>query len=741
MCLAAMVAGFGLVSPLAHWAITPVDLPAPFPDQNQDAESLVFVLSFAVLLPFAALLVPSWLDRISRRHGQETVTALVLLLGIALCVLLVGVKLAGHVLSVSRLAMLLAVSALWWALTIGALAASLRRVAMPRAIARIAPSLWPALAAAFAVVLLCFVHLGSISLAPLIAGIGIAAAAGYGFAFRPRSFPLPPKRLRWVADLAALALIGLAVPNLVVFRPDQVLETQVIQFHQNLWLGPANALVHGGSMLVDVLSQYGVGSIVFLGAVFELIPIGNGTLALVEAAFSVGVFALAYLTLRLAGVGLGLAWATLAVAVVLLVFNLAYPVGALLQQGALRFGMPMVIVAAAAGEGRTVRRGSILQGVQAATLGVASLWSFEALVYSVGALGGITLFRVATAPTGRLRIAGRVALEALAACVVVQVVFALATLAAAGHLPDWGDYLTTVREFLTGPVGDLTYDFAPWSPGLPVGALYGASALALTLVIRREPGLVATQRPLLLVLSGTTGYGLALFSYLVNRSSDFILPYISLPAVMVVALWLAITLRDDRFSARARGVAVTSTVAIAALLVAIAWSDVGLRLSQSALAYAPPGGKSLRGALDRLWHPPPLADGSTDATRMLEIYMPDEHESVVLAAPDLTVEALLRTDRINAIPLSDPWEDSLVADLHTSAVENAVAELEPGRRMLIDRNSSTFLGELGQNPNSFVSSGLAPLEITALREIAERFRLKRIARVPSGVEVVELRGR
>ena len=240
-------------------------------------------------------------------------------------------------------------------------------------------------------------------------------------------------------------------------------------------------------MLVDVLSQYGVGSIVFLGAVFEVIPIGNGTLALVEAAFSVGVVALAYLTLRLAGVGLGLAWATLTVAVVVLVFNLAYPVGALLQHGALRFGMPMVIVAAAAGEGRAVRRGALLRGVQVATVGVASLWSFEAFVYSVGALGGITLFRAATAPTGRLRIAARVAVDALAACVVVQVVFALATLAAAGQLPDWGDYLTTVRGFLTGPVGDLTYDFAPWSGGLAVGGLYAASALALILVVRREP--------------------------------------------------------------------------------------------------------------------------------------------------------------------------------------------------------------------------------------------------------------
>ena len=265
--------------------------------------------------------------------------------------------------------------------------------------------------------------------------------------------------------------------------------------------------------------------------------------------------------------------------------------------------------------------------------------------------------------------------------------------------------------------------------------------LALVLVVRREPELAAANRPALLVLSGATGYGLALFSYVVNRSADHIIPYISLPAVMVVTLWLAVLLRDERLSQRTRGLAVTSAAACAALLVAIAWSNVGLRFSQSALAYAAPGGKSLSAALHRLWHPPPVAHGAADATRMLETYMPGEHKSVVLTSPDLSVEALMRTDRANAIPLSDPWEDSLVADLHKSAVEDAVADLEPGRRMLIDQSSREFLKNPGEGAASIVPTGIASLQATALREIAERFRLERVSRSPSGVEVVELRPR
>src|SRR6185503_9941579 len=55
----------------------------------------------------------------------------------------------------------------------------------------------------------------------------------------------------------------------------------------------------------------------------------------------------------------------------------------------------------------------------------------------------------------RLR-GGRLAPAAIAgalACVAAHLVFALATLAASGALPDWGEYLVYLREFLFGTVG------------------------------------------------------------------------------------------------------------------------------------------------------------------------------------------------------------------------------------------------------------------------------------------------
>ena len=733
------------MSPAAHWLIEPVHLPPPLPNQNQDAESLAFLVSFAVLVPLAALFVPRTLDRVAARHGRGLATDLALVLGITMCLLLTATKISEHLLSAPAMGMLFIASALWSAIAATALSALLRTQRAPRLLTRLGPGLWPLLAASLGVVLVCITHLRSISLAPLLVGVTIAGVAGYLAAYRPPSFRVPTKALRWGADVAAVALIALAVPNLVVFRPEDPaagLQTAVIQFHQNFYLGPANSLLGGGTMLVDVFSQYGVGSILFLAGVFNVVPIGNGTLALTEGVLSAGMFCLAYVALRLAGVGLALAWTALAVAVFVLVFNLENPVGALLQHGAFRFGLPMVMLAAVAGQDRLSRERDVLGWIQIAVVAVASLWSFEALLYSVGTLAGITAFRVATAPAGRLRIAFRVAIQVIAATIVVQLGFALATLAASGQLPQWDKYLTTLREFLTGKVGEVTYDFSPWSPGLAVGAIYAASLLALVLVTRREPELVAENRPSLRLLSAATGYGLALFSYLVNRSADNIVPYVSLPTVMVVVLWLSILLRDGQLSRLGRGLALGSAAAAAALLVAVAWSQAGLRFSQSALAYAAPGGKSLGSAIDRLVDDPPLVHGTDDATHLLETYMPDEHTSIVLTSADLSVQALVRTHRINQIPLADPWEDSFVPDLHEPAVEAAVAALRPGRRMLIDSAAREFLkeGALPAGP-SLVPTGLAPLQALALRRIAERFRLDPVARAPSGVEVVALRAR
>ncbi len=62
--------------------------------------------------------------------------------------------------------------------------------------------------------------------------------------------------------------------------------------------------------------------------------------------------------------------------------------------------------------------------------------------------------------------------------------------------------------------------------------------LASRAALARAPRAVA-----LIALAGTTAYVIALLSYADNRSSTYLLPYVSLPLLMAATLWLALLLR------------------------------------------------------------------------------------------------------------------------------------------------------------------------------------------------------
>ena len=71
-------------------------------------------------------------------------------------------------------------------------------------------------------------------------------------------------------DAAVIVLLALAIPDVVVYTsssalPNAFFEPGVIQFQQDWILGPANQLLGGGALLVNVpSSQYGVGLVYFL---------------------------------------------------------------------------------------------------------------------------------------------------------------------------------------------------------------------------------------------------------------------------------------------------------------------------------------------------------------------------------------------------------------------------------------------------------------------------------------------
>jgi len=759
-------AAVALLMSLVMLAVDPKPIVGLDATQRQGAETALYVAAFGVILPVALMAVPRLADAVAAGPSSPTLSSLAALLTSTLAGAILLVRLSDLFTWGGGMGALLCVVGLWSAVAAAGLARATRARPWPAllSINRLEPVLWVLAAALVLGTLLTVTHLDSLSPLPLVLGAVLIPAVVL-LAGRRR---LPPLPFGWglLVDLLVVGLLLLAIPDLVVITPgvsatnplDPYI-TAVAQFHQDFILGPANQMLGGSAMLVDTASQYGVGSIYFVVGWFELAPIGYGTFGLLDGILTALLFVAGYCLLRLAGTSRLLAALALAVAVIALVLNRIYPVGTLPQEGPLRFGIPMPLIVALVAGARWPRHLRAAQGAALAILALSSIWSLEAFAVTAATFAVMLCFQAGLLPEGgRLRWLWRQAALAGAACISAQLLFAVATLTGTGQLPDWGQYLTYFDAFLFGGLGDLTYDFSRWSPALAVGAVYLVSAAAIILLVRRRPRLVHGESVRLLALTGTTAYGIFLFSYYVDRSGDHVLPYVSLPALLVAALWVGMLLRPGRALPRdARAGVLAFALSVAVLLLAVAWSSIGTRSERSALAHALPGGDSTRAALDRLWHLPPLSSRTVEGERLLDRYMPGERRSLVLVRQNLDTEILMRSGRANRLDLGDPLDYEFVAEQRVPGVRETVAELRPGERLLADSEALAALREIRADPafdplhkpnpavdpltRSAPVSKISRLQAYALQQIDRRFRLRPIRRDGQGFVVVELRAR
>lgn len=752
---AAFLTLLGLVLLVNH----PVAIPCLPLTQNQDAETLLYLSAFLVILPLALVLGPRLADRIAGGPNRSGLQALTGLLWAALALAVIGMRALDRWPGVDTASGALGAGAIWW---IGA-ALVTRRATAPRpwgALAKFsgaATPIWTLAGLLTFVVFLCFANVRAIS--PLALPLGALCVAAGVVAFDRGRWPLLSGPWRIVADIVVVVLVLLAVPDLIMVRPElgpvnpqASIDIAIIQFHQNFLLGPANEVLAGGAILLDTASQYGVALIYLLAGWFTLAPIDYGTLGFFSAAANALVFAGGYGILRVAGVSRLIAAGTLVVAVITLVFDTTYPINSIPQNSAMRFGFPMTVLLPFVAAQRWPRSQTVVWGAVVMAAGLSSIWSLEAFVYSLATLAPLVCLASWLRPTeGRLPWLAARTRHVAVACLCAHLIFAALTVAVTGQLPDWGQYLAYLRAFLFEPLGDLNFDFASWSPGLAVGGLYVASAAGVVLLVARQPDFVRAERTAIFALTGVTAYGVAIYSYFNNRSTDFVLAGVALPAFMIAALWLSLLLRSDLVARQVKRGGLACALSAAALLVGVGWSSIGDRYPHSALAHVLPGGGSVRGALDRLWHMPPLSPASVEGQRLLEEYMPGAQRSLVLATPDLQVEILLRSRRGNALPLASPWQDSFIADQRLPGLRRAIDGLRAGERMLINESArevfTTLRADSAIDPlantckpgtPAEAPTNLAPLQSWALKRIGERFDLATIERGTSGLAVVEL---
>ena len=243
--------------------------------------------------------------------------------------------------------MLLAGTVIWLGIALATLAraSSVREWRLAKWSSPHARVLWIAAAVAGAATPLIVTTLASVSVVAVLIGAALVYAC-----LRIR---VPGLSGRWglAVDAAVVILLALLVPDLVVIRPedpgispaDRNLAS-IMQFHHDFLVGPANQVMGGDVLLRDTASQYGVGSIYLLAGWFELMTISYGSFALLDGILTAALLAVAYAVLRIAGCSRVVAGSALAVGVVALVYNRAYPVGLIPQEGPFRFGLPMGVI-------------------------------------------------------------------------------------------------------------------------------------------------------------------------------------------------------------------------------------------------------------------------------------------------------------------------------------------------------------------------------------------------------------
>jgi hypothetical protein len=719
--------------------------------QNQSAKTALYLAVFAVILPVALFAVPRLAATIAAGPNAPALPVLAALLTATFAAALIVVRAFGALGLGDGLGVLLGAALIWS----GVAAAALTRAARPRPwtrLLKLESRLGEVSAAAGLLVLgtvLCATHLRSLS----AVGLALGAAVMAGVLVAHDRLRLP--RLgRWPGagiDLAIVVILLLAVPDVVIFRTSSALPNiyfppGIIQVQQDWLLGPTNQLLAGGALLVNVpVSQYGVGLIYFLDAWFHLAPIGYGSFGLLDGILTALFYVAGYGVLRLAGSTRLLAGSVLAFAVAVFIYNLHFPVGALPEQGPLRFGMPIAVVLALVAASRWPRRARAARAGALVVVGVASIWAFEAFAYTLFTFGAVAVLEAWLRPPGsRLRWLVREALLVVAACASAQLILAAATLASTGELPHWGQYLAYLRGLLLGgQEGLITFGFENWSPGLFVAAACLASAAGIALLVRKAPPTGRQDRARVIALTGITAYAIAVFSYTDNRSATYLLLYTSLPILLAGALWLGLLLEPGRaLPRRVRLGGLAFALSVVVLMLAAAWPAVGSHFSDSALAHADPGG-GLRTALHRLWHPPPIDPRAPAGERVLDRFMPGKRALILLpTAPDLAIEILMRSKRASSLFVGDPREDVFVPSDWVPKLTREIAALPPGERLLTDQAGLRIAAELGghragdliEHP---VGGGSGQLE-WILQRIDERFRLRPVYADGPGFVVAEL---
>ncbi len=547
-----------------------------------------------------------------------------------------------------------------------------------------------------------------------LAAVAGLVAFGLAVAFAGRGLPRAVTRPLDVAVVVGCVLV-------VVFIG---LPTPELAGNQNYFLGPTLDILHGRPMLVGTFAQYGVGMMDALAALFLVLPMGYGVFTLVISTLTTLLFVGFYVVLRWSTRSLPIAVCGVAVAVLLDVFGQIDYYTYFPSTGVLRFGLSWLVLFCALAAAKTERFRRLFEVAVFVIVAVAAVWSGEAGVYCLGTavvLAWLDAAVVEASGRERLRIGVLRTARLVAASVFGLAAFTVATRVAAGAWPDWGGYLEYIRLYTVGGFGDLPIE--PWSPGLALGGMYMASAIALVVLVMKRPELVRERAVSFRAAAGLTAIGTLVFTYYLGRSHPNNLIHISPPGIALLFVWLGIV-RSTLSGRTVVAIATAAVIALGAMIVASEREDIGLKYPTTALAALTGSAPPLGRALSRLWSNPvvePVVGRIESFVRSL----PGPRKNLtLLVTPDLATEVMIRLGFVNEVGLATPCQETLSKRGPERAAKE-VRSLRPGA-IIVYSNTSQEGG------------GATPLEYYIYSLMEARFTMREIAKDGRGLYAVRL---
>jgi len=468
---------------------------------------------------------------------------------------------------------------------------------------------------------------------------------------------------RWLFIFETIALLGTCL--LIV---DSNFQSE--PWHTNAYLGFTNGVFHGRSSPNEMNALYGPGLTYFQALFFHLglIPISFQGMSALNSLLTVAIFLILYFTLRvstrlrlisyLAAVG-SIAWIYHGYYILLPEYR-----PAMFPQGpALRIIVPailLLIVALRLRKG-TDNRSLFYYAAEGLIVGLASVWSLEAITYTIPTYLTILFVELMLAgirSKGSWRLLGIRVLLAGAGIALFHGLIAAHNYSRTSELPHWGEYLNLVLK-TAGTQGPIV----PWGPWqIVVCTLFAGVMWTAFSIIRwfRFPALRITP-----LLAGLTMLGIGHFTYYLGFSLSFRIGYILYGPIAVGAIAVSIAFKYREVIPQWFALSLAFFFSLASLTPVAIFSlkprevnPFNYSLLRDVLSF-PSHPERLRVSLDRLYKPHNLYNVTSATVELIEHHAGDKN-TVAFFAPDADrLDALLRLKKDFSYPFASSDHDGL----------------------------------------------------------------------------------